>query len=79
MNMSMSRKLLAVLTSLALLLTCASTLAADDKSKDEQRLQESGQVMKDIINIPDDIPQSLLDKADCVIVIPSRSICFCIS
>jgi SH3 domain-containing YSC84-like protein 1 len=44
---------------------------ADDKSKDEQRLQDSGQVMKEIINIPDDIPQNLLDKADCVIVIPS--------
>ena len=27
--------------------------------------------MKEIIDIPDDIPQSLLDKADCVIVIPS--------
>lgn len=44
---------------------------ADDKSKEQQRLQDSGQVMKEIINIPDDIPQSLLDKADCVIVIPS--------
>ena len=72
MNMFMSRKLIAALMSFALLLlTCASSVAADDKSKDEQRLQESGQVMKDIINIPDDIPQSLLDKADCVIVIPS--------
>lgn len=44
---------------------------ADDKSKEQQRLQDSGQVMKEIINIPDDIPQNLLDKADCVIVIPS--------
>jgi lipid-binding SYLF domain-containing protein len=39
--------------------------------KDEDRLENSGQVMKEIIDIPDDIPQSLLDKADCVIVIPS--------
>ncbi len=44
---------------------------ADDKSKDEQRLQDAGEVMKEIVNIPDDIPQDLLDKADCVIVIPS--------
>jgi lipid-binding SYLF domain-containing protein len=44
---------------------------ASDKAKVEQRLQDSGEVMKEIINIPDDIPQSLLDKADCVIVIPS--------
>jgi SH3 domain-containing YSC84-like protein 1 len=44
---------------------------ADDKAKDEDRLQNSGQVMKEILNIPDNIPQSLLDKADCVVVIPS--------
>jgi len=44
---------------------------ADDNSKEEDRLQNAGEVMKEIINIPDNIPQSLLDKADCVIVIPS--------
>jgi lipid-binding SYLF domain-containing protein len=44
---------------------------ADNKDKDQDRLTNSGEVMKEIINIPDDIPQSLLDKADCVIVIPS--------
>src|SRR5579862_5420653 len=44
---------------------------ADDKSKDEGRLENAGEVMKEILDIPDDIPQSLLDKADCVIVIPS--------
>ena len=48
-----------------------SPARADDKSKVEDRLRDSGQVMKEIINIPDDIPQTLLDKADCVIVIPS--------
>jgi SH3 domain-containing YSC84-like protein 1 len=46
-------------------------LRADDKTKDEDRLQNAGQVMKEILNIPDDIPQSLLDKADCVVVMPS--------
>jgi lipid-binding SYLF domain-containing protein len=45
--------------------------AADKNDKEEDRLQNSGQVMKEIIDIPDDIPQTLLDKADCVIVIPS--------
>jgi lipid-binding SYLF domain-containing protein len=44
---------------------------AEDKRKIEDRLENSGQVMKEIIEIPDDIPQSLLDKAVCVIVIPS--------
>jgi lipid-binding SYLF domain-containing protein len=44
---------------------------ADDKKKDEERLKNAGQVVKEILNIPDNIPQSLLDKADCVIVLPS--------
>jgi SH3 domain-containing YSC84-like protein 1 len=48
-----------------------SAVKADDKSKDEDRLETSGQVMKDILNIPDDIPQNLLNKAVCVIVYPT--------
>ena len=36
-----------------------------------QRLQNSGAVLTEILNIPDDIPQSLLDSARCVIVLPS--------
>jgi SH3 domain-containing YSC84-like protein 1 len=44
---------------------------ADDKAKEEERLQNSGQVTKEILDIPDDIPQNLLDKADCVVVLPS--------
>ncbi|MGH9561268.1 MAG: lipid-binding SYLF domain-containing protein [Terracidiphilus sp.] len=44
---------------------------ADNKQTDQNRLQNSGEVIKEILNIPDDIPQDLLDKADCVIVIPS--------
>ena len=52
-------------------LFCPSSVRADDKSKDEGRLENSGVVMKEIIDIPDDIPQSLLDKAECVIVMPS--------
>src|SRR5208282_4560983 len=58
----------ALLASLGLFAPLAQ---ADDKSKDEDRLENAGQVMKEIINIPDNIPQSLMDKADCVIVIPS--------
>ncbi|HUO34546.1 MAG TPA: lipid-binding SYLF domain-containing protein [Candidatus Acidoferrum sp.] len=49
----------------------APRLRADDTTKDEDRLQNAGQVMKEILNVPDDIPQNLLDKADCVIVMPS--------
>jgi len=60
-------------TLLALLLTCALVLpafAADDE-KEEDRVKESGVVLKEILNIPDDIPQDLLDKAYCVVVLPS--------
>jgi len=62
--------LVAVMVGLPALLSPAP-LRADDKEKDEDRLRNSGQVLKEIMNIPDDIPQSLIDKADCVIVIPS--------
>ena len=47
------------------------TARADDKTKDQSRLENAGQALKEIMNIPDDIPQTILDKADCVIVIPS--------
>jgi SH3 domain-containing YSC84-like protein 1 len=47
------------------------TVRADDTTKDEDRVRNAGQVVKEIMNIPDNIPQSLIDKADCVIVFPS--------
>jgi SH3 domain-containing YSC84-like protein 1 len=34
-------------------------------------LEDSGMVLEEILNIPDDIPQDLLDKAECVVVFPS--------
>jgi len=40
--------------------------------KDEnKRIDNAGKVMVEILNVPDDIPQDLLDKAECVIVLPS--------
>ena len=44
---------------------------AADQEKDENRLENSGTVLKEILDVPDDIPQDLLDKADCVVVFPS--------
>src|SRR5437773_2385677 len=58
---------------LALLLACAflpPVFAANDE-KEEDRIKESGQVLKEIVAIPDNIPQDLLDKAECVVVLPS--------
>ena len=39
-----------------------------DSDKEEDRVKESGDVLKEILNIPDDIPQDLLDKAECIVV-----------
>src|ERR1039457_3839499 len=35
------------------------------------RIKNAGKVMVEILNVPDDIPKDLLDKAECVIVLPS--------
>lgn len=49
----------------------ASSATAADPEKDEDRLRNSGTVLKEILDVPDDVPQELLDKADCVVVFPS--------
>src|SRR5215470_2484968 len=57
-----------------LLLVASATYASPrgDKDKDEvNRLENAGTVMDEILNVPDDIPQDLLDKARCVVVMPS--------
>lgn len=46
-----------------------ATLGAENK--EQGRLENCGVVMEEILNIPDNIPQELLEKANCVIVIPS--------
>jgi SH3 domain-containing YSC84-like protein 1 len=48
----------------------APAFAAGD-AREEDRVKDAGEVMKEILNIPDDIPQDLLDKAECVVVLPS--------
>lgn len=44
---------------------------AGDNKKEADRLENCGLVLKEIMDIPDDIPQDLIDKAECVIVYPS--------
>ena len=40
--------------------------------KDENdRIQNAGKVMIEILNVPDNLPTDVLDKAECVIVLPS--------
>ena len=56
---------------MGLLMAASLPLSAAQDKKETDRLQNCGTVLKEILDIPDDIPQDLLDKADCVIVYPS--------
>ena len=53
-----------------LLISAATTFAANDE-REEARVKDAGTVLKEILNIPDDIPHDLLNKAECVIILPS--------
>jgi SH3 domain-containing YSC84-like protein 1 len=46
-------------------------LPAMSQQKEAERVEKAGTVMKEIMDIPDDIPQDVIDKADCVVVLPS--------
>jgi hypothetical protein len=49
----------------------SSSASGANPEKDEDRLRNGGTVLKEILDVPDDIPHDLLDKADCVVVFPS--------
>jgi SH3 domain-containing YSC84-like protein 1 len=51
----------------------ASVLALPSaaQKKEQERVENAGTVMQEILNAPDSIPQSVLDKAECVVVLPS--------
>jgi lipid-binding SYLF domain-containing protein len=54
----------------AILILTISAFGAND-AKEVERVKDAGVVLKEILNIPDDIPQDLLDKAECLIILPS--------
>jgi lipid-binding SYLF domain-containing protein len=53
------------------ILALGSMTFASSVKDEHDRLENSGKVMHEILNVPDDIPQDLLDKARCVVVMPS--------
>lgn len=55
---------------LLIVLMSSWAFAANDEHEAD-RVKDSGVVLKEILNIPDDIPQDLLDKAECLIILPS--------
>jgi lipid-binding SYLF domain-containing protein len=67
----MKRSLLLIAVMLVLVSLSPAKSPAGTAKDQKDRLQNAGQVMQEILNIPDDIPQDLLDKARCVIVMPS--------
>lgn len=52
-------------------ISSAAAGKAEKAEKENERLKNAGEVLKEILDIPDNIPQDLLDKSRCVIVIPS--------
>src|SRR5207249_3132701 len=60
-----------MLTFLVVFSLVALPLTAKDSKKEADRMENCGTVLKEILDIPDDIPQDLLDKAECVIIYPS--------
>jgi SH3 domain-containing YSC84-like protein 1 len=60
-----------MMSSLVALAMVGLPLSAKDDKKEADRLENCGMVMKEIMDIPDDIPQDLIDKSECVIVFPS--------
>jgi lipid-binding SYLF domain-containing protein len=57
------------LVGLSLALALAFPLLAQDKEQD--RVENAGKVMNEILDAPDGIPRSVLDRAECVVILPS--------
>src|SRR5579864_156240 len=62
------KKLLSLI--LTVMVFAGLSFAVNDE-REVDRVKDAGEVLKEILNIPDDIPQDLLDKAECIIVLPS--------
>ena len=59
------------LIGVACLTLAAGALYASKLNNEQKRLEECGVVMQEVLNVPDNIPHELLEKSECVIVIPS--------
>jgi lipid-binding SYLF domain-containing protein len=52
-------------------LLMAIALPVVAQQKEQERVENAGKVMKEILAAPDSIPENVLDKADCVVILPS--------
>src|ERR1700747_1181018 len=60
-----------MMSSVLVFAIAALPLTRAEDTKETDRLENCGTVLKEIMDIPDDIPQDLIDKAECIIVYPS--------
>lgn len=60
-----------ILVTAACLSLVAGAVYATKLNKEQRRLEDCGVVMQEVLNVPENIPHELLEKAECVIVIPS--------
>src|SRR6202044_2284126 len=59
-------------TGALLVVVClVASMAFANDEREADRVKDAGDVMQEILNIPDDIPQDLLDKAECLVILPS--------
>jgi len=65
------KRWIAVLAAVLLSAPLLPARAADEGRVERERVENAGKVMHEILDVPDDIPQGLLDKARCVVVVPS--------
>jgi lipid-binding SYLF domain-containing protein len=68
-SISVARK--SVLVFFSMLAGISALYADKADNKEQKRLENSGVVMQEIMNTPENIPQEVMEKADCVIVFPS--------
>lgn len=69
--MKLMLRMLIAMVAIVLIGSTVRVCTADTRDTEDKRLRNSGQVLSEIMNIPDNIPRDLLDRARCVVVIPS--------
>jgi lipid-binding SYLF domain-containing protein len=71
LRMSYTKRLIVLVAGLFALGPFLSAKNPSEAKAEQDRLQNAGKVMQEILHVADDIPQDLLDKARCVVVMPS--------
>jgi len=67
----LNRKGMVLLMIAILCVLIPSRSIAEDNEHEQERVKESGNVMKELLNSASGVPISVLNKAECVIVLPS--------